>query len=515
MAQQIQTYSISAPGFFGLNTQDSSLDLAAGFARVANNVVIDQYGRIGSRKGWTKINSSSITNDVKSIGELINDAGTVYTICAAGNKLYSLSGSTLTELTYGGGGSAPTISDDNWQMAMLGGILSLYQTGHDPLAFAPAVSTTTYRRVSELTGYAGTVQQSDCVISAYGRIWNANTASDKVTVQWSNVSTSANFSTGTSGTLNTTTVWPRGADTIVALGAHNGFLFIFGKENILIYSGATTPASMTLYDVVTGIGCISRDSVAYTGTDIIFLSQTGVRSVLRTIQEKSSPLRELSKNVRNDLLSAVNSETLSNIKSVYSPLEAFYLLTLPLLKKVYCFDTKAQLQDGSARVTTWTYIQSGDKAPTALLSKRDGTLLMGKTGYIATYSNYTDNAQKYTFSYYTNHTDLGTPGAISILKKLSVVLIGGSDQYVTMKWGYDFAESYYSQAVKIPTQGVSYYGVGEYGIAKYSGGIALQTLKTYPTGSGKIVQTGYESDINGFSLSIQKIEIQAKQGKIV
>ena len=515
MAQQIQTYSISAPGFFGLNTQDSSLDLAAGFARVANNVVIDQYGRIGSRKGWTKINTSSITNDIKSIGELINDAGTVYTICAAGNKLYSLSGSTLTELTYGGGGTAPTISDDNWQMAMLGGILSLYQTGHDPLAFAPAVSTSAYRRVSELTGYAGTVQQSDCVISAYGRIWNANTASDKVTVQWSNVSTSANFSTGTSGTLNTTTVWPRGADTIVALGAHNGFLFIFGKENILIYSGATTPASMTLYDVVTGIGCISRDSVAYTGTDIIFLSQTGVRSVLRTIQEKSSPLRELSKNVRNDLLSAVNSETLSNIKSVYSPLEAFYLLTLPLLKKVYCFDTKAQLEDGSSRVTTWTYIQSSDKAPTALLSKRDGTLLMGKTGYIASYSNYTDNGNSYTFSYYTNHTDLGTPVAISILKKLSVVLIGGSDQYVTMKWGYDFAESYYSQAVKIPSQGVSYYGISEYNIAKYAGGIALQTLKTYPTGSGKIVQTGYESDINGFSLSIQKIEIQAKQGKIV
>jgi hypothetical protein len=211
----------------------------------------------------------------------------------------------------------------------------------------------------------------------------------------------------------------------------------------------------------------------------------------------------------------VNSETLSNIKSVYSPLEAFYLLTLPLLKKVYCFDTKAQLEDGSSRVTTWTYIQSSDKAPTALLSKRDGTLLMGKTGYIASYSNYTDNGNSYTFSYYTNHTDLGTPVAISILKKLSVVLIGGSDQYVTMKWGYDFAESYYSQAVKIPSQGVSYYGISEYNIAKYAGGIALQTLKTYPTGSGKIVQTGYESDINGFSLSIQKIEIQAKQGKIV
>jgi hypothetical protein len=66
----------------------------------------------------------------------------------------------------------------------------------------------------------------------------------------------------------------------------------------------------------------------------------------------------------------------------------------------------------------------------------------------------------------------------------------------------------------IPNQGTSYYGVGEYGIAEYSNGIALQTLVAYPTGSGKVVQTGYETTINGAALSIQKLEIQAKNGKL-
>ena len=61
MAQPIETFSISAPGFFGLNTQDSPLDLASGFALVATNCVIDQYGRIGARKGWT---ASSFHRDV-------------------------------------------------------------------------------------------------------------------------------------------------------------------------------------------------------------------------------------------------------------------------------------------------------------------------------------------------------------------------------------------------------------------------------------------------------------------
>jgi hypothetical protein len=42
----------------------------------------------------------------------------------------------------------------------------------------------------------------------------------------------------------------------------------------------------------------------------------------------------------------------------------------------------------------------------------------------------------------------------------------------------------------------------------------LQTLTVPASGSGKVVQTGYETDINGTALSIQKIEIQAKNGKV-
>jgi hypothetical protein len=268
---------------------------------------------------------------------------------------------------------------------------------------------------------------------------------------------------------------------------------------------------MTLYDTIAGIGCIARDSVVNTGTDVIFLSDTGVRSILRTIQEKSAPLRDLSKNVRNDLMSAVNGEDKATIKAVYNPIEGFYLLTLPVLKSVYCFDMKAALQDGSARVTTWDSIQ-----PQSFLQKADGTMLIGKAGYIGTYGGYQDNGSAYRFQYFTNHTDLGAPSVTSILKRLSTVVIGGSNQYVTMKWGYDFSGNYYSSNVLIPSQGVSYYGVAEYNTtAEYSAGISMQTLKAYPTGSGKVIQTGYESDINGTSLSIQKIEIQAKNGKIV
>jgi len=80
MAAPLQSDSISAPGFYGLNTQDSPLDLASGFALVATNCVIDQYGRIGARKGYTLVNPSSGNlgfNDVTVIHELVQIDGTL------------------------------------------------------------------------------------------------------------------------------------------------------------------------------------------------------------------------------------------------------------------------------------------------------------------------------------------------------------------------------------------------------------------------------------------------------
>jgi hypothetical protein len=518
MSQALQTVSISAPGFFGLNTQDSPLDLAAGFALVATNCVIDRYGRVGSRKGWTKVNSSTGnlgSNNVGVIHELVQTDGTLTVLFAGNNKIFKLSSTSVTELTYGGGGTAPTITASNWACASLNGITYFFQSDHDPIIYDPAVSTTTYRRVTEKTGYVGTVPSGNIVTSAYGRLWVADTTTDNTTVYFSDLLAGHVWSGGTAGSLNTNLVWPNGADNITGLAAHNNFLIIFGQRQILVYSGATSPATITLADTVNSIGCISRDSIQSTGKDVLFLSNSGVRSFARTVIEKSVPIGDLSKNVRNDLMLSVSGETASNIKSVYSESEAFYLLVLPVSKEVYCFDTRGQLQDGSFRVTTWDSIE-----PSALFSRRNGDLLIGKTGYIAKYSGYLDDASVYRFQYYTNHADLGNANVTSLLKRIKVVVIGGSNQFVTIKWGFDFATNYLSTNANIPTQGVSEYGIAEYGAngvpnAQYSSGVAIQTLSASASGSGKIVQTGYESNINGNALSIQRIEIQSKDGKTV
>ena len=510
MVAKLLTTTVSAPGFMGLNTQDSSVSLEAGFATVANNCVIDKFGRIGARKGWLPshaTNADLSTANVKAIGELIDNAGNSYIVAAGNNKLFKLVGTTLSQLTYGGGGTAPTITNDNWQMAPLNGCLYLYQSGHDPLVFDPTVSSTTFKRISEKSGYLGTVQNNNCVISAYGRTWSANNTSVKSTVQFSDLLAGHVLNTGTSGTLDVSQVWPAGADEIIALAAHNNFLIIFGRRQVLIYANATDPNNLTLSDAITGIGCVARDSVVATGGDVIFLSDSGVRSLMRTIQEKSAPMRDISANVRDDLVLEISLETASDIKAAYSDKEAFYLLSLPARQLVYCFDMRAPLQNGANRVTTWDGL-----VPTAIKYTRNKDLLFGRTGYIGYYTGYLDNTNTYLMRYFTNYFDFGSPTVIKLMKKVGITVIGGQGYPVTLKFGFDYSDILNTRQFALANAAIAEYNIAEYNIAEY-GGSAFDNKIINIGGSGKVIQLGFETNVSNRSISIQKLDVYVKTGK--
>jgi hypothetical protein len=510
MVAKLLTTTIAAPGFKGVNTQDSSITLEDGFATVANNCIIDRFGRIGARKGWIPSHTANATLGtglVKAIDELITVAGDSHIILAGNNKLFKLVGSTLTELTYGGGGTAPTITNSNWQMAPLNSCLYLYQAGHDPLVFDPAVSTTTYRRISEKSGYVGSVSSNNCVISAYGRTWSANNSSNKSIIQFSDLLSGHILSTGTAGTLDVSQVWPAGGDEIVALAAHNNFLIIFGRRQILIYANASNPNELILSDAITGTGCFARDSVVVTGGDVLFLSDAGVKSLMRTIQEKSAPMRDISANVRDDLVYEITLENPNEIKAVYSDKDAFYLLSLPARQLAYCFDMRAVLQNGANRTTTWDGL-----VPSAMKYLRNKDLLIGKAGYIGKYDGYKDNTDNYLMRYYTNYFDFGAPTVIKLMKKVGVTVIGGQGYGVTLKFGFDYSDILNSRQFALANAAVAEYNIAEYNIGEY-GGTAFDNKVINIGGSGKVIQLGFETVVFEKPVSIQKLDVYVKTGK--
>jgi hypothetical protein len=337
----------------------------------------------------------------------------------------------------------------------------------------------------------------------------ADIVGDAQTVYFSRLLDGSDFSGGDSGYLSLGEVFPNN-DRIVALAAHNGFLIIFGQNNIAVYANPIDITEITLADFIPNVGCIARDSVQNTGSDIIFLSDSGVRSLQRVVQEKSLPMRDISKNIRDSLMENVAAGNPDNIKSVYYERDAFYLLSLPVTGYVYCFDMRAPLQDGSARVTIWTQMN-----PKAFYVNNAKDLLIGQNDYIGKYFGFSDNGAQYRFSYYTNYFDFDQPTQEKLMKQLGFVVIGGSELSLSLKWGFDYTENFFSETKELDKGETSEYTIGEYDIAEYSGGIVLSKFKIQAGGKGSVMQVGLEAEVDGSPVSIQRIDVYLKQGKQV
>ena len=430
---------------------------------------------------------------------------------------------------------------------------------------------------------------SNTVLSAYGRIWAAGSdgsstyTDNKTTVYWSDLLDGTDWNSGTSGSLDISGILVYGNDEIVGLGAHNGRLIIFCKNNIIIMDDQTVgkqyldPADMSLVEVINGVGCVSRDSIVNTGTDIMFLSESGVRALSRTIQEKSQPMRDISRNIRDTLVDQVARADETKIRAVYSDHFAFYLLSIPDEETIWCFDMRAPLQNGSARVTRWNGLTH-----TSWIAF-DGSMYMTNTQGVAEYKGYQDNGSKYSMQYYTNYFDFGMSNRVKIVKNIASTVIGSTGQKFVAKIGTDYEDIYTSYNLTVKDAAVSEFGIAEYGLstttsavsqaadtitdhlgdhytvdfstteddtydtelkvwldadtyyyttddgtrtrttlyvksvdftAEYAGAALIDNVRIPAGGSGFVIQLGFESEINGGFLSIQQIDLYVKQGRL-
>ena len=499
MAKQLQSIAIQAPGFYGLNTEDSPTALSEQFALDATNCVIDQFGRIGARKGW-KYYTTTNPDSLVSISQFIQEDGTYKIVSASATAIYE-GEETLTDITP----ASYVVGDGRYQYATLNNKHYMFRKDSKPVVY----DGTTAVAIEDHADYSGTVPQANVCISAFGRLWAANTTADTTTIYWSDLLTGMKWDTGSSGSIDVSKVWADGSDSITALAAHNNFLIIFGKRQILVYQGASDPATMSLADTVVGIGCIARDSVQNTGSDLLFLSDSGVRSFARTIQEKSIPITDISKNVRSTLDSYVLSEV-GHITSVYSPEDAFYLLQLPTSEQTYCFDTRTPLENGAYRVTAWNGIN-----PQCMMRSIDGDLHFGKELGVARYEDYQDNGVTYQMSYFTNYLDFGAPSNLKLLKNLKITVIGGSATDVTLNWGYDYSYAYKKKRFTLTTQIIAEYNIAEYNEGEFNAGVLVNRPNVNASGGGAVVQLGVEAEINGAPVSIQRMTAQAIIGRTI
>jgi len=507
MPNKLETIVLAAPGFWGKNTQDSPLDLDVRFAADADNCVIDRKGRIAARKGTTAVSTNGgavlgSSAGIEFVQEFLQEDGTKVMFSAGNNKVFTGT-TTLADVTPG----AATVTANLWQGATLSDKFYLFQSGHEPLVYTAGGSL---GRVQDEGAYSGTVPQGNVVLSAFGRLFVAATDSDKSTISWSDLLNGLAWTGGSAGSIDLRKFWPTGYDEITALSEHNGNLIVFGKTSIIIFGGAESPSTMEIVDVISNIGCTSRDTVAKTGTDILFLSSTGLRTLGRTVQEKSSPLADASKNVNDEVKTVARGET-ANTVGHFNLEEGFYVLSFRANAVSYVFDTRYPLPDGSLRCTTWSSI-----TPLYLTRTGAGDLYIGTASGIEKYDGYLDGGSStYDISWLTHPLSFGVPGNLKFLKNIDVTLEGGSGFQLNIRWAWDYKTSYTTSVIDIPVNNVAEYGIGEYGVSEYSGSIALDNESVTAGGSGKALTVGAVTTINNDNFSLQQMEIQATIGRVL
>jgi len=526
MAKQLSYKPLNDIGLNGLNTQNNPATLDHTWLAKAENIVLRESGRISFRKGLKQnilANTDGAASAPLPIGSLVEhkDGSTDKIFAGIGTKVYTVDySSPATPWT--GAFTAGTASD--WQFVNFNKGLYGFQTGNPPIKYTSSTWAVTTTKPAGVTTF-----DPSCGMGYYGRNWVGGITDEKDVVYYTDTLQGDNWTTGAYGSIDLKTVWVYGK------------LVIFGKHNIAIYNGPQEPTTMALDEVIRGVGCASRDTVIAVGDDLLFLSDTGVRSLNRTSEVDKLPLTEYSINVKDTLIRNISQS--SNVKSVYVENEGVYIMSFPDLNITYVFDMKHLTPNKSPRITTWHF--DSDREPTSMAyTESKGFLLGQRVGSVASYEGYYDKqynsggtytTYSYTGTFLTTWLDLGDSALAALLKKLKAIISGGSGTVVGLKWYKDFnvipSKTLQFQLNPSTTGTTSLWGASSslYGATTVSHTHVAAThpasstyapvygLKEYQlnlTGSAKFLQIEMSAETKGHVASLQTLTLLYKQGKI-
>ena len=569
-AKPLQPLVLDSIGIYGLNRQSSPASLPPQWLTTANNVMLDEKGRVSTRKGikqvTNNISSHATANTliVKSLGEYRSATGATTLFAGAGANVYKINTGntpyTLDAQSFSGG---TTKTDGNWQFTNFNNQFYGVQAGNQPINY----SGSAWLDLEDVGSYAKpanvTTFTPSCVLGAFGRLWVGNIGENRDVVYYSDLFIGQKFHGGSSGFLDLKNVWA--GDEIVSINSFMNKIVIFGKNNIAVFDGpwdvnyAVTTTTFALNEVIEGVGCVARDSIQLIGDDIVFLSSSGLRSLSRTMVQDKMPLTDLSLAIKDELRTNIVTGNMTSVKAQYDLSTGSYLLGFPSKNVVYVFDFKSQTPDGVPRITTWNF--DTNKNPMSFLSTDTNLYIGGGAasygGRVGIYDGYYDVEKvdvtaaygsssacttaghtwesgtskcfqdidnTYQADFKTVWLDFEQPGISKFLKRFLGIWSGGKNSNVTLNWYRDYSVVPTSANFTLdPTaSGVSYlwgkstslYSTPAQAKAKYAPAFQPAEYKVSMSKAAKVVRLELIQTVSGFKSALQNITIWAKQGKI-
>lgn len=511
MAGQLVTQPLGAFGAYGMNTQASPIDLPTQFSVLGVNCYADEAGRPTARAAAQLYSTANVDLGSNPIVRAFRhnhaNASSTLLLAGGGSLYYSTDdGETLTTI------SAGPFGTDEWQFASLNGKAFAIKASTTGLYFTEAVWT-----ASNLTT-PGSVQFK-AIHSAYGRLW----AVTNTTLYWSDLLDGTNFSTGASGSLDLQRIHTQFRDVAVAVTSFAGQIVVLCRNSTYVLGlGAdknpnNTIAPIYLRDFVPNIGCVARDTVVSTGDDVVFVSDDGVRSLLRSLQESQGPAPLTDRSAANKdytIANLVRANTSDELVASWNPERGWYFVFSPATEEVWLFDFGQKIpQVDAPRMFIWR-MGTARTLYCGVWTAAEQMAFGGAAGMFDMESF--DTGQSYTMTLTTGWLSLGGPERMDQFKKVMLNLTGGSGQTASLRWAVDFnPNSLRTITFNLDSDQTVYeFNVAEFEAAEFSSGQATVELYLNIGGNGKVIQLTLEIPIEGNSITLNNSLMQFKQGRI-
>lgn len=530
MPSKLVELEIARPGVFGVNSAASGDIMPKEYSVKSHNIVFSEEGYPEARRGSQRLHASALTGEtVRQIYTTPVD-GDSNTIFSTETKIYRKPAGAPVDIT----GTLTTPTAGNWKFVNLNDEVFCFQLGHVAGKLSPIDTGTfvnaTFTGTEAPTGSGTAVTDA---LAAFGRLWLL----EGDTLRYSSLLLPEDFDPtgGDAGFFNLRATMLSGSDKPVALAEFNGNLIVLNQNSVTVWAYPFNPNAtsgtepMQVIETIGGVGCIARDSVQHTQNDLVFLSEQGITSLSRVVQEKSMPIQRHSDNIRKEVLDMIRSGTMENIWSAYVPANGMYMFGSADDAYSFMIDLKAPLPDGSYRATMWfKLIKTMSVIPQEDLLSSDevwnSLYIADEEGYLSQvrgFNDYTPSSGVGGDSYLLTYESAWTAiideleNNIKIPKKVGVVIKGTGEQPFTINLAFDYGD-FISSKAKGGVASLSFpsnYNVATYINGTYGGGQGIRQTNVPGFGAGRIMKVLLTSTVNGDLISIQRISIKSKIGK--
>ena len=503
----LMSMRLSAPGSYGLNTEQKGALLGHQWATKMVNMFFDSQGRMAVRNGFYRQKTGTTTLRWVHLDEAFSSTGTSYLFgvdrSAAGGVFYS----TDEGLTWNGATVNVTI-DDYYKTSVISFndrvYYFTYKTSGNKGEYAAFPTPTSYTAITDTN-----TPNSGRVVAAFGRLWGI--MNDGHTVRYSALLDGTDWDGADAGAIDLWNVWAEN-DTVEAVTEYNGTLVVFGKNNIAMWTdgqGSATgldPTQMYVFDTVSGTGCIAHGSIQQVEGDLWFLSRYGLQSLGQVVQEKSNPMSNLSRHVQSDFLDDALAATSEYVRSVYSADYKLYIISFPSgpgteTGTQWAWDTRGRLPDGTPRCCgTW------GNAYSAFVQMRGGSFLAAPNDgtHLGTFTSAkpdgisTSMPGSFETGWFAPTADEGNYKLL--LKRADWTIdIGGAEgtpSYGAHYWAIDYVDT----------------GLGLDG--NYTLSVGANVVPLTLTGTASSIKFGANWTVySGETLALQEITLKAKVGR--